>query len=1003
MSCFETVCSRTAILFVVLTPCLVGAQMPDPSAELVINEFLAVSSTLTDLRPLPKLGLFTQVKGQSEYTDWIELRNRSNRAIVLKDWSLTDDPSVLTKWSFPAGVSIPAGGYLLVFASKKETEKYGYPYRDDFTFLHTNFELSLNGEYLALVRPDGQSIEHEYPEYPPQRGLISYGLDATAGQGVGYLTKPTPWGVNTGLYEGVVEAVEFDNPHGFYDRPFPLTLQCATSGCTIRYTLDNSTPTQTHGLVYKNPLVLTKTSCVRAIAYKANYLPSTGQTQTYVFLDDVPGQATHATGNQQVTPTDYPSSWQGTTGDYQVDPDITDPSGSYGARYAAGFEDDLLSIPSISVVAPIEDLFGPAGIYINQSQDGTERLGSAELLDPDGAETFTVNCGIRMQGGASDVLGGTTLNRWKCKKLSFRLMFRGHYGGRLRHPLFGAMGADTFNTVVLDSRPQNSWVHSNTTQRRQGDYVRDQVSSDLQLALGSYGCHGRPLHLYINGLYWGLYWMHERPDAAFAASYLGGDKEDYDVIKHIYYNAIDGDNSDYLAMFKLSATSPNHVTAFERLQEKLDVPDFIDYMITNYYVGNGDWDHKNWYATHNRFDPNGRWRWHMWDGEHVMEWGNNSFFGRIDTTGHRITSRAPTGLHWDWIRNDEYRMLFADRVQQHFFHDGPLTSDNFLALFNRLTDWIDRAIVGESARWGDYRSYLSPYVTYTRDNNWLAACDQIRRDFIDGRRDRVLLQFTGEVTQYPKNPHWYPRFDAPEFSVDGDAQHGGYAAAQSSLTMRSAGMAIWYSLDGSDPRRPGGAINTPSAVLYKSGIVLDRTVTVKARARNSQGQWSALSQATFATTPVKENLRITELMYHPQQDGAEFIELTNIGSEVIDLTGVRFTRGVSFNFPSLTLEPHDSLLVVEDSAAFAARYPQVRAAIAGQYSGRLSNSGETLALVDALGQVIQQFRYEDDWYPSTDGSDDSLVCVDPAGDPDAWNRKAGWRISAAAGGTPGTN
>lgn len=983
---------------------LVRAETPAPEATVIISEFMAVNSTLTDVRPVPAVNLYTQVAGKRVYADWIELKNQTHAPIHLVGWSLTDDPDNPSKWSLPASAVIPASGYIVIYASNRDIEKYGYPFTDDLGHHHTNFELAMGGEYLALVRPDGQTVEHGYRPYPRQAGLGTYGIGATADQPVGYLIEATPGAANTDIHEGWVEEVQFDIPHGFCEQPFSLALSCATPDATIRYTLDRSTPTSTHGHVYTGPLVISQTTCLRTAAFKLHHLPSATRTQTYLYVDDVPGQATHPTGDQQVTPAGYPDKWvsggDSTSGDYQVDPDITDPTGRYGPQYADTFKDDLLSIPSVSVVAPVEDLFGPSGIYVHESQDGTERAGSLELLDPNGTETWAVNCGIRMQGGASEVAGGTTLHRWKCKKLSLRLMFRGLYGGRLQHSLFGSAGATSFNTIVLDSRPQNSWVHSDSLQRTRGDYVRDQVSSNVQLALGGAACHGRPVHVYLNGLYWGLYWLHERPDAAFAASYFGGDKEDYDVIKHVWNNPIDGDNTDYLAMFNISSSSPDPVTAFDRLQEKLDVPHFIDYMITNYYLGNGDWDHKNWYATHNRFDPEGRWRWHMWDGEHVMGEGEKNWFGRPDNTGYRITQRAPTGLHWDWIRNDEYRMLFADRVHQHCFHNGPLTPENFMGLFNHLTDGIDRAIVGESARWGDYRR-SNPY---TRNREWLTECDRLRRDYIPGRRNKVLNQFTGVATKYPKKPAWYPLIAPPEFYVDGDGQYGGTVASDSLLTMSSASnTTIWFTRDDSDPRLPGGDVNTQSASAYTTPVVLSRSVNVKARVRNSQGQWSALGNATFGVTPVTKNLRITELMYHPETTGCEFIEFQNTGTETLELSYVQFTEGVKFEFSDIVLTSGAVTVIVENRAAFSARYPQFPGIIAGEYSGRLSNSGETLALVDATNQVIQRFTYQDSWYPPTDGLGHSLTIVDAMADVDQWNQPEGWSASITPGGTPGLN
>ena len=60
---------------------------------------------------------------------------------------------------------------------------------------------------------------------------------------------------------------------------------------------------------------------------------------------------------------------------------------------------------------------------------------------------------------------------------------------------------------------------------------------------------------------------------------------------------------------------------YAAVQQKLDIDDFIDYMLVNYYAGNTDWAHNNWYASFNRVDPNGKWRFHSWDAEHVFKSG----------------------------------------------------------------------------------------------------------------------------------------------------------------------------------------------------------------------------------------------------------------------------------------------------------------------------------------------------------------------------------------------
>lgn len=976
---------------------VITAAYTKPPQLVVISEFMAVNSNISDLLPAPSVNLYTTIGGEPAYEDWIELHNVTDNPVNLAGTYLTDDPDDLTQWQFPANTVIPAKGYLVVFASGKEAEKYGYPFRDDMGRLHTNFELSADGEYLALVRGDGQSIEHAY-DFPAQRGLVSYGIGSDGR--TGYLTGARFGTPNTAIYEGVVEDTSFSVGRGFYDAPISVQITCSTPDAVIRYTTDTSEPTATHGTIYNSgtPIVISKTTCLRAAAFKSGFLPSNVDTQTYLFLDDVLVQATNPATGAQVVPAGYPTTWPGgsttgtVTGDYQVDPDIASPGGQFGHLYAATLKDDLKAIPSISLVVPVSEFFGPTtGIYTNEGQDGTERAGSMEFVDPTGAEKFHIGCGVRMQGGANHDGGGTTLNRWKCYKLSMRLTFRGLFGGKLAYPVFGETGAEEFDTLVLDSRPQNSWVHADSTQRTRGEYIRDQAASDTQLAMGGYGCHGRPVHLYLNGLYWGLYWLHERPDDSFAASYLGGEKDDYDVIKHDYGNVVSGSNEDYIAMFNISATWPSHVTAFENLKAKLDVADFIDYLIANFYLGNGDWDNKNWYATRNRFDPAGRWRWHMWDGEHIMDDGTMAVVNR--TT--KNTAMAPTGLHQKWIVNAEYRTLFGDRVQRHFFNDGVLAPTNFAGFFTGLATQINRGIVGESARWGDNRRATLPY---TRNAEWLTEINRLLSTFIPGRRDVVLAQFTG------KSPAWYPTVNTPVFRINGTPQNGGDAAPGSALTLTGSSVPVAYTLDGSDPRLPGGAVN-PAAVMYAGAITLSKTVTVKSRALTG-GTWSALAEATFNVGPVKESVRVTELMYHPVDGELEFAELKNIGSESVNLNLVQFTAGITHTFGDVFLAPGQTVLLVRNKTLFEAHYTSLPAGVEViQWSGgALDNAGETLTLVDALGRTIQSFSYDDKWYPLTDGDGFSLTIRD-AYQPDltAWDSKAGWRISSAAGGTPGAD
>ena len=196
---------------------------------------------------------------------------------------------------------------------------------------------------------------------------------------------------------------------------------------------------------------------------------------------------------------------------------------------------------------------------------------------------------------------------------------------------------------------------------------------------------------------------------------------------------------------------------------------------------------------------------------------------------------------------------------------------------------------------------------------------------------------------------------------------------------------------------------SPAAIEYTEPITLTKSTHIKSRVLDG-GAWSALNETTFALGPIAENLRITEMMYHPQDTGdpnEEFIELKNIGTETLNLSLVKFTNGIDFTFPDIDLAAGHYVVVVKDQQVFTARYG-TDINVAGQYSGRLANDGERIRLADAVGQTILDFEYSDNWYSITDGKGYSLTIIDAINtDPNSWNQKHSWRASAYRGGSPG--
>jgi len=164
----------------------------------------------------------------------------------------------------------------------------------------------------------------------------------------------------------------------------------------------------------------------------------------------------------------------------------------------------------------------------------------------------------------------------------------------------------------------------------------------------------------------------------------------------------------------------------------------------------------------------------------------------------------------------------------------------------------------------------------------------------------------------------------------------------------------------------GGLANgvSPTALRYTAPITLPQSARVKARVL-SGSTWSALNEAVFAVGPVVEGLRVSELMYHPLDTGnpndpnTEFIELTNIADQTINLNLVQFTAGIDYTFPGFELLPNGYCLVVKDLAAFQAKYG-TKLPVVGEYGGSLSNGGERITVADAAGTIIESLTY-DDW------------------------------------------
>lgn len=854
---------------------------------------------------------------------------------------------------------------------------------------------------------------------------------------VGFMDVPSPGSENGIAYDGFIEDTNFSVNRGIYDTTQSVAITTTEPGTTIRYTTDFSEPTLTNGTTYTTPLSISTTTVLRAKAFKTNFISTNVDTQTYIFLADVITQdASDVTQPYETWGIDK-GDGDSTSGynfddesDWEVDPGIV--SGNEATVINA-----LQDIPSISVVTDWDNLWSGTplpgtgqdsgrvayeaqGIYIHGRS--SERPNSLEYFTADGSESFQIDSVIEIQGHSSP-------GRWKTDKLSFQVKFKSPLGDpNLNFNLFSGTAdeenaVDQFDTLILDAGYNYGWNHDNVNvQTNYARFVTDQVSADLQnLASGGAAAHGKYVHLYLDGLYWGIYNVHERPDEHFATDYYGGEKDDTLVVKHST-NDIDGlkytwangglaAESAYNDLLVASRQNMSNDSNYQAVADILDIDDFIDYIAVHYYAGGiNDWPHNNWYATYDSGSVDGKWRFHSWDQEHAFPTNDNGdmWHQTFDATGLIDDSESAGEIFYNLIENEEFRLRFSDRIQELMYNGGVLTPTVAQSVYEARTDEIDQAIIGESARWGDNLEHKSG-TTYTR-SDFINIKNGVLADFFPVRTAAVLSHYHGK--------DWLVDDLAPEFN-----QYGGDITAGFNLTITNPNGtgSIYYTLDGSDPRDP--STNSPSgtAILYTGSVTLNDTTQVRARvfadSSGTANDWSAEVNKVF-TVPDSLPLRIVELMYNPAVAGElDYIEILNTGSSAVDLGGVQiadFSTG-GYTFASQMLAAGERIVVAENVGQFQAEYPLVTNVAATPYSGSLSNGGELISLRDQFGNILQHFTYDDDglagWPTTPDGGGPSLEYIGPltAGEnpldtspADPFDDPSNWQASAVNGGTPGT-
>ena len=529
---------------------------------------------------------------------------------------------------------------------------------------------------------------------------------------------------------------KFSKPHGLYsDRSITVAIE----GTDVHYTLDGSTPTAASQR-YTEPLHLEQSTVVRAVEVIGDSL-SPVATATYIFTSSVLAQPDNPKGYPD-TWGEYTQIWGTAIADYGMDPEMTG-----NRQLAQKIVKGLSDLPILSIVTDRDNLFShepdeeTGGIYIftgppvgDATGHGWTRPASIELIGGPQKHDLSTTCGLRLHGGHGRLAE-------KNPKHSFRLVFKEKYGPKtLQYPVFGDDEPSKFDQLVVRCHFGNAWQHWSESNRTKAQYSRDVWARRMQRRISGLGVNALYVHLFLNGMYWGLYNMAERVDEQFGKDHLGGKKSDIDVVKieedggnHI--EAAEGTLDAWEQMVSAVAGFPSDAP-LQQLDSLLDIDAFIDYMLINQYGGNTDWDHHNWYAIRRRGEDSQGFRFLCWDTEIIFE------SARENVLSKNNGNAFPTGIFQNLLRNDDFARRYLRRAKELLAKDGLLGEQSVVEVWDSLYNTISGAIYAEAARWGDYRRDVHQWQSrgqlYTVDNHYMAERQRLLTEYFPVRTDNVL-------------------------------------------------------------------------------------------------------------------------------------------------------------------------------------------------------------------------------------------------------------------------
>ncbi len=878
----------------------------------VVANFEAVGQVALSLNEIQAVNDTTWADENGEFDDWLELYNPGDHWVDAGGLYLSDDPTDLTRWQIPD--TDPA----VTTLAPGGHLVFWMDGQANQGARHASFRLSQNGEIVMLVDRDGLTVLDSLRLGGQTAGVslarFPDGRGDWAPTGV-----PTPGRANGEQAAGLPVPPPVLTPDpGFYPGPVVLTIAVPDAGAAVYYTVDGNDPQPVEAQRYRGPFTVSATAVIRARAWAAGRPTSPAVIGTY-FVNTSERLAVVS-----------------------------------------------LSTPPATLFDPVSGMFVPGPgvpadeLWPYQSANWFKRgarPAHIEFFEPDGRRGFAVDVGIEASGFVSRAF----------PKKSIDVKMGKEFGPtEIDYPLFADNPYHTYDGMLLRAGS------TDLTRTRNELIYKANRRFAMHVAMQAY----RPVSLYINGRYWGVYCLMERKGTDFIASRYG--EQDIDLVSD-WGILMEGTLDSFLQTMEFLRTHDISVdSVYAQVRQTMSIKSLMDYWVLFVYTNNTDPINSRYWRPR-RADA--QWSWIANDFD-VWQEPERSVLAEF------AANKAPTDF-----------VLLGYMLQNRLFRDE---------FCNRLADFLNTTGSAEVMTALLDESVAETASDLDRDlARWRSWIDYGRRAWIDYEVGAVTL--TRE-------------------RVDHDmAFNRAYMTDRPALLRQQ--VVDLYQLPGLaqvtvDVIGPGRVkVNTVSPDTLPWSGVYFRGIPIKVHAEAAAGyRFAGWAEADVSGADLSLDLTddrtltarferaegpvvINEVCYHagPELDSGDWVELLNRSGQPVDLSGWSLAGSngaVSPSLPDGVVLGSGAMLVLErDLALFSGAYPQSTAMVY-ELGFALGNAGERLSLVDGAGGLVDEVRYSDaePWPVTADGAGPTLELRDPAADNAV---AASWQASPNRGGSPG--